>query len=190
MNNTSDTTKSQPINKIRRKLPVWLTAAEIIQLLSVVDSPRDRLLVQCLYYLGLRNSEAGQLQADHIDVKNRIVRIPPEIAKRGMERRIPIPDNFLPTLKQYLALIGEKSKLFGLSRARVWSLIKNYGVKAQLAKPIKPHVLRHSYASHVYQVTGDIKLVQELLGHASIDSAVIYTHCDDASKRRGIEGVF
>jgi len=87
-------------------------------------------------------------------------------------------------------MIGEDVVMFQLSRNRVWQLVKKYAVDAGLSKHVHPHTLRHSYATQVYSVTGDLRLVQELLGHQNLATTTIYTHLDDASKRRSIEGVF
>lgn len=178
------------MGKKLKKLPEYLTAEEANKLFSVISLPRDRFMLQCCYYFGLRVSELIGLKHADFNLKERVLTVRAENSKGKKERRVPIPESFFQTVKQYLSFVGAEASLFGIGRHRVFQLVKHYAGLAGITKNVHPHTLRHSYATAVYQHTGDLRLVQSLLGHASLNTSAIYSHLDDESKRRGITGCF
>jgi integrase/recombinase XerD len=178
------------VSKSPKKLPVYLTDEETKKLFAEITIPRDRVMLQAAYFLGLRVSELVQLRGSDLNLRERVVIVRAETAKGNKERHIPIPEKFMPIIKQWLSLVGEDVVLFPLSPCRVWQLCKKYGELAGITKRMSPHVLRHSYATQVYNVTDDIALVKELLGHANIATTMIYTHIGIDKKKKSIEGVF
>lgn len=183
--------EQEPKRKLR-KLPVVLSLEEINKLFSIIDKPRDSIMIRATYYLGLRVNELISLKVGDINLKEEQVRLRAETTKRSKERRIPIPKIFKKSLQQYLNLIGNnpETKLFPLTKQRVWQIIKHYSKKAGITKQIHPHTLRHSYATHIYEKTHDIKLVQDLLGHENITTTQIYTHLTQEDKKKGVNEVF
>lgn len=189
-NSVMSTTKTISNQKKLKKLPVYLTRDEIKDLFNVIKSPRDLMLLQTIYYLGTRIGETLLLEKDDIKFSERTVVIRAETAKRSKSRRIPIPSNFFKPLQQWCSLL-KLNRLFDITtRQRARQIIIYYSKLAGIKKKVSPHKLRHSYATHVYEKTKDIKLVQELLGHENPSTTMIYTHLDDKSKHEGIKDVF
>jgi site-specific recombinase XerD len=169
-----------------RPLPIWLNKQEIDRLCAVVSNPRDLFMIRCMYFLGLRIAETVGLAAEDFDLKCMTVKVRRVNAKRNRERVVPIPAQFLPFCKVYLSMVGSTCDLFGISTTRGWQIVTEAGALAKLGKKCSPHVLRHSYATAVYQQTHDLALVQELLGHADIKTTRIYAHCDLPTLERGV----
>lgn len=177
-------------SKNKVKLPVFLTEDEVNKLMSFIPSPRDLMLVRMMYYLGLRVSEALQAHVDDFDTKEAIYTIRAEVAKGKRERRVPIPEKFLPQAKAYLQLACTTGQLFDITPTRAWQILKSYGHKLNIKKRLSPHILRHSYATAIYALTKDLRLVQSLLGHQSIQTTAIYTHLVDEDKAKQVNAVF
>lgn len=173
-----------------KRLPTVLSASECERFFAAIASPRDRFLFRTMFYLGLRISETLGAMPEDFDLKEKVFTVRADYAKRKKERRVPIPTPFLPECKAYLTLNPPAEPLFDIGKCQCWRLCKKYSKAAGLEKNVHPHTLRHSYATTVYQSTGDLRLVQDLLGHANLSTTSIYTHLDDASRRKGIEGVF
>lgn len=180
-------------SKTTRKIPVVLTKEEIHKLFNIIHKFEHLILIKTLYYTGTRVSECLDINIQDIDLREKTILIRSLKKRSGhlAERLQPIPEPFYDTIRTYLKLIGKKEgKLFNISRQRVWQLVKHYGKKAKLTKSIKTHTLRHSYATHIYEERGDIKIVQDLLGHVEISTTQIYAHPSIQTKKRAIEGVF
>ena len=173
-----------------KKLPVYLTREEFNRLLAVVSSLRDRFILQALYYLGLRVGELSQAQAEDFDLKTGMYTVRAECAKRKKERHVPIPKPFQAHVRAYLELAMPEGRVFALTTTRLWQIVKRYAAMAKIKKRVTPHVLRHSYATAVYQEKHDPLLLKELLGHASLSTTMIYTHMSDADLKTGVDGVF
>ncbi len=180
-------------SKATRKIPIVLTKEEIHKLFNCISKFEHSILIKTIYYLGGRVSEILAIRIEDINLKERTI-IMKTLKKRSnqiAERIQPIPEPFFDTLKTYLKLLGEDSgKLFHISRQRVWQLIKYYGKKTGIKKNIKVHTLRHSYATHIFEKTGDINTVKDLLGHMDISTTQIYAHTSTQMKKKAIEGVF
>ena len=174
-------------------LPKVLTEPEIQALLeapdiSTAEGLRDRTMLEMLYATGMRVSELVTVKAASVNLDMRYVIA---FGKGSKERIVPLGSVAITYLRKYLAegrnhFLKEKEKdpetLFlglggqGLTRQRVWEIIKQYGRQAGITKMISPHVLRHSFATHLLDNGADLRSVQEMLGHADISTTQIYTH--------------
>ena len=179
-----------------RLLPEVLTVEEVELLLASRgdESPsgiRDRALLELLYASGLRISEAVGLDRDHIDLEGGLVRV---VGKGDRERQVPVGEVAVVWLRRYVAEArpgllarghadgGHGGPLFlsvrgeRLGRRRAWEMLVDAARTAGLKNGISPHTLRHSFATHLLEGGADLRIVQELLGHASINTTQLYTH--------------
>ncbi len=174
-----------------RRLPGVLSAAEVVRLLSspAGERPsdfRDRAMLELLYATGLRVSELVGLRIRNINLETGFVRT---MGKGAKERAVPFGQKAMDALRDYLergrpALVKPRtgSDLFLNSRGRAmtrqgfWKILKNYALAAGIKKPISPHSIRHSFASHLLEGGADLRSVQFMLGHADISTTQIYTH--------------
>ena len=174
------------------RLPKAISIDEVERLLSAAstgDTPaalRDRALLELLYGVGARVSEATGLDVDDVDLEQDLVRV---FGKGGKERLIPLGQYAKEALIAYLVrarpvlVAGGKGTpaLFvnqrggRLSRQSVWNIIQACGQRADLDAHLSPHTLRHSFATHLLDGGADVRVVQELLGHASVTTTQIYT---------------
>ena len=188
--------KNSPIRllntpKLPRKLPGVLSLEAVEQLLSQPDpsthlGQRDRAMLELLYATGLRVSELVGLKLSNINLEAGYVRT---VGKGTKERQVPMGRKALDALRDYLAVgrVGltknnRVPELFlnvrgrPMSRQGFWKIIRQYGLKAGIKTPITPHLLRHSFASHLLEHGADLRAVQVMLGHADISTTQIYTH--------------
>lgn len=178
-------------------LPDVLTIDEVGTLLDAAamggsDDPvvlRDKALLEFLYATGARISEAVGVDFEDIDVDDRLVRL---TGKGSKQRLVPIGSYACQALERYTAVgrpvLADKARqpelraVFlnrrgrRLSRQSAWDAVRIAGERAHLARPLHPHTLRHSFATHLIQGGADVRTVQELLGHASVTTTQIYTH--------------
>jgi integrase/recombinase XerD len=178
--------------KIRRTLPGYLRLEEVERLLEQPDQTtplgvRDRAMLEVLYSTGLRVSELIGLKASDLDSKVGRVRC---IGKGDKERIVPVGRKALSMVEKYLrdarpTLLGKQRgtmTLFvnrrgaALSRVGVWKILSGYGRRAGLRVALTPHMLRHSFATHLLERGADLRSVQLMLGHADISTTQIYTH--------------
>jgi integrase/recombinase XerD len=185
--------------RMPRLLPETLTVEEVERLLDAAgaeDDPdpvrlRDRALVELLYAAGLRISEALGLDREDLSLDGGFVRV---IGKGDKERLVPVGDVALGVLATWIE--GPRSALLALghveparggplflgdhgrrlARQQGWASIKRAAAGAGLADRVSPHTLRHSFATHLLEGGADLRIVQELLGHASISTTQLYTH--------------
>ena len=176
--------------KLARKMPDTLSADEVSRLLAApaggdARALRDRALLELFYSSGLRVSELAGLMLQQVDLENGFIRI---FGKGSKERIVPVGGRARDALVTYLtagrpALVKGKtgSQFFlnnrggALSRVMLWMLVKKYAERAGLEKNVKPHGLRHSFATHLLTGGADLRAIQEMLGHASISTTQIYT---------------
>jgi integrase/recombinase XerD len=187
-----------------RLLPETLTVEEIDRLLEAAGGDetemtapapthafRDRALLELLYAAGLRISEAIGLDREDLSVDGAFVRV---IGKGDKERLVPVGDVALDWLDRWirgprvaLLALGHVEPLRGgplfvgdrggrLARQQAWAAVKRAASHAGLADRVSPHTLRHSFATHLLEGGADLRIVQELLGHASISTTQLYTH--------------
>jgi integrase/recombinase XerD len=174
-----------------RLLPETLTVAEVERLLEASPDLRSRALLELLYAAGLRISEALGLDLEELSLDGGFVRV---IGKGDHERLVPVGDVALDWLNRWLAedrpslvAIGNVSPERGgplflgdrgrrLARQQGFAIVKAAAKSAGLNDRVSPHTLRHSFATHLLEGGADLRIVQELLGHASISTTQLYTH--------------
>lgn len=191
----SGLTALNPVEGVRppkapKRLPASLSPDEAIRMVSFVDDTpaglRDRAIFELLYSSGLRVSEVTNLDIGAIDFSTQEVRV---AGKGDKSRIVPVGAAAITALLRWVKLRTtvkghESAALFlgsqgsRLSPRVVQSRMKIWAVKQGLTVDPHPHMLRHSFASHVLQSSGDLRAVQEMLGHASIASTQVYTHLD------------
>jgi len=177
--------------KASKTLPKVLSVTQVDQLLSKPDITniyglRDKAMLEILYATGLRVSELTSLELQAVNSELGYVTC---VGKGGKARVVPVGRSALSALESYLRhgrlglLKGEASNwLFlnrhgaKLTRQGFWKIIVDYGRKAQIGIPLKPHLLRHSFATHLLQRGADLRSVQMMLGHSDISTTQIYTH--------------
>jgi len=177
--------------KLWKRVPETLTLNEVESLIAQPDvrsaqGTRDRAILETFYATGMRVSEAVNLKKDNINLDIGFLRC---IGKGNKERVIPLGKKAIASINKYLAtsrpklLKGKESEFlfvsrFGkkISRQSFWKIIKKYAKEARIKKPIKPHSLRHSFATHLLERGADLRSVQEMLGHSNISTTQIYTH--------------
>ena len=174
-------------------LPDVLTVDEVASLLDAIpvsqnrpqsegmadmpDDPamlRDKALLEFMYATGARVSEACGANLDDVDLESNVARL---MGKGSKQRLVPVGSYACeakgPTERRALFLNKRGKRL---SRQSVWEIIRAAGERAHIDKPLHPHTLRHSFATHLIQGGADVRTVQELLGHASVTTTQIYTH--------------
>ena len=176
--------------KAPKKLPPALSPDEAVRLVTAPDDTRwkarDRALFELAYSCGLRVSELTGLDVDSVDRATGEARV---LGKGSKTRIVPVGKPALEAVARWLAerprvaRKGESALFVGragrrLGAREVQRRIKAYAAAAGLQVDVHPHMLRHSFASHVLQSSGDLRAVQEMLGHASIASTQVYTHLD------------
>jgi len=179
--------------KLWKRVPSVLTVAEIEAMIQAAcgkkdQQVRDQAILEIFYASGLRVSELSDLKTASINYDVGFVRA---IGKGSKERIIPLGMKAREAIQKYLlkarpqllkgkandtlflSRLGEK-----ISRQSLWAVIKFYARKANIKKTIKPHTLRHTFATHLLEHGADLRSVQEMLGHADISTTQIYTHVD------------
>ena len=178
-------------------LPKFLDLEEVDRLLAQPDTAtprgmRDKALISVLYATGLRVSELISLKLSNLHLDDGYVTC---IGKGDKERIVPIGQEATGWVERYLADARPKMAarssawLFvnarggSLSRVGFWKLLKEYGIKAGISRSISPHVLRHSFATHLLDRGADLRAIQMMLGHADLSTTQIYTHVLEARLR-------
>lgn len=192
---TDDFTELVLSPKLSRKLPEVLTHEELKRLLAAppIDTPyglRDRAMLELFYSSGLRVSELCGILLQAINLDEGYVRV---FGKGSKERIAPIGGTAVAAVRDYLTggrphFVKAKtgSALFlsqqgrAISRKMVWVMIKQHAARAEIKKPIKPHLLRHSFATHLLEGGADLRAIQEMLGHSDISTTQIYTSVQTA----------
>ncbi|MDG1669038.1 MAG: site-specific tyrosine recombinase XerD [Opitutae bacterium] len=192
---TDDFTELVSAPKLLRKLPEVLTHEELKRLLAAppIDTPyglRDRAMLELFYSSGLRVSELCGILLQAINLDEGYVRV---FGKGSKERIAPIGGTAVAAVRDYLTggrphFVKAKtgSALFlsqqgrAISRKMVWVMIKQHAARAEIKKPIKPHLLRHSFATHLLEGGADLRAIQEMLGHSDISTTQIYTSVQTA----------
>lgn len=199
----SDPTELIDSPKIGRKLPEVLSVAEIDAMeaaidLSKPDGHRNKAIIETLYSCGLRVSELVSLRLTDLFFTDGFIRV---IGKGNKERLVPIGTKAINDINMYLAQrnslnarvdLESRNIVFlnrwgrKLTREMVFTIIKKYAALAGIKKNISPHTLRHSFATHLIEGGADLRAVQEMLGHESIQTTEIYTHLDNQYLRETI----
>ena len=181
-----------------KALPKYLTVDEVDALLHAPDVTeprglRDRALLELLYATGLRVSGLLGLTLAQVDLDGGVVTT---MGKGRKERVVPIGDEAVRWIRRYAAGASPappaerpQPRLFvnsrggPLSRMGFWKILRAYGVTAGLSRAISPHVLRHSFATHLLERGADLRAIQMMLGHADLSTTQIYTHVLDERLR-------
>lgn len=174
-----------PLPRVDSALPDILSGTEVQRLLDAIASTKHRAIVMTTYGLGLRISEVCRLRVDDIDSKRMLVHV--RAAKRARDRFVPLPERVLFTLRRYWAADRPTGpQLFPggtpgstVSVDAVRDNLRAGAAKAGLGKRVTPHVLRHSFATHLLELGTDLRVIQMLLGHRSIRTTVRYTRVTD-----------
>jgi integrase/recombinase XerC len=188
---------SNPVAAIRapkspRKLPKTLDVDQMNRFLAIDNdswlASRDSAMLELFYSSGLRLSELAGLDLVAVDLHEGLVRV---TGKGSKMRVVPMGSVAITALRSWLAVrsecippgsvqdalfIGQQGKRLGVRAIQL--RLKHYSLKQGMDEPVHPHMLRHAFASHMLESSGDLRAVQELLGHASISTTQIYTHLD------------
>jgi integrase/recombinase XerC len=175
--------------KVAKKVQVPFSSAEINSVIDNISdksdftSVRNKLMVELFYSTGMRRAELINIKEHHISISSKTIKV---LGKRNKERYVPLLDSVLETLKRYLALkivfstglkelfITEKgNKIY---ETLVYRVINSYFSKVSTKVKKSPHILRHSFATHLLNEGADLNSVKELLGHSSLASTQVYTH--------------
>ena len=176
--------------KSPRKLPKLLDVDQAAQLLEIDDrgplAIRDKAILELMYSSGLRLSELVMLDLDSLDLADAVVTV---TGKGKKTRSVPVGRYAREAIKQWLKIRGgmannQEMAVFvsqrgkRISRRSIQQRLKQWAMKQGLTNHVNPHMLRHSFASHLLESSGDLRAVQELLGHADISTTQVYTHLD------------
>ena len=181
-------------------LPKFLSVQEVDELLEqpnlgTLEGYRDKTMLETLYATGMRVSELVSVPVENVDLKMQYLIV---MGKGSKERMLPLGRTALKYLERYLNVVRPQllhnkpdscKELFvtswggPLTRQRVNELLEGYAKSAGISKRVTPHMLRHSFATHLLNNGTDLRVVQELLGHADISTTQIYTHLDMARLR-------
>ena len=176
-------------------LPKFLSLEDVDRLLAQPDvsTPiglRDKALIEVLYATGLRVSELLALRAGDLHMEDGYLTC---IGKGDKQRMVPMGHDSAEWVRRYVrdarpALVKKQASPFlfvnarggRLSRIGFWKILKDYGIKANLPANLSPHVLRHSFATHLLERGADLRMIQVMLGHADLSTTQIYTHVLEA----------
>ena len=177
--------------KLGRGLPKALSEAQVEALLAAPDTAtpvglRDRTMLELMYATGLRVSELVTLELIHVNINQGVVRV---TGKGGKERLVPLGEESLDWLQRWmrggrpeLLRGGECGEVFvtarrkGMTRQAFWHAIRRHALAAGIERAVSPHMLRHSFATHLLNHGADLRVVQLLLGHSDLSTTQIYTH--------------
>lgn len=199
----ADPSRKVDMPKYGRRVPRVLTLDEVETLLdtpdrTVPEGQRDWAMLHVLYATGLRVTELCELVQREVDLRAGYVRV---IGKGNKQRIVPLGEVALDAVETYLEQTrgrllancggpGSTPYLFvtrrgsSMTRQAFWKNIKKYAKRADIDKPISPHKLRHSFATHLLERGADLRIVQTLLGHSDINTTQIYTHVAQARLKR------
>jgi integrase/recombinase XerD len=177
--------------KLGRGLPKALAEEQVEALLNAPDvqsdlGVRDRAMLELMYATGLRVSELTGLQLPNLSLNQGVIRV---IGKGRKERLVPLGEEALDWMQQYLSssrsslLKGSQSPFVfvtsrksGMTRQAFWHMVRRHAASAAISRDISPHMLRHSFATHLLNHGADLRVVQLLLGHSDLSTTQIYTH--------------
>ena len=188
-----DPSEALALPRIERYLPETLNELQVEQFLEKIDTKalhglRDRAMIELLYASGLRISELANARLEDFNFEQRIVRT---TGKGNKTRLVPVGRKACEALAAYLSAERPKlvkprtsSEIFlsergaKLTTTRIWQIVKKHARLAGLEKNVYPHLLRHSFATHLLSNGADLRIIQEMLGHADISTTQVYTHVD------------
>lgn len=169
-------------------LPKYLNLSEVKRMIELTTNQKHRCIIKLLYGCGLRLSELLNLKITDIDSGNMVVHI--RNSKGNKDRVVMLSNQLLEDLREYFLVYkpveylieGQRGGLY--SEKSVQNVVKDAAARAGIKKQVTPHILRHSFATHLLENGTDIRYIQQLLGHSSIKTTEIYTHITDISKSK------
>ena len=188
-----DPTATMTLPRIERYLPETLNEMQVEQLIDSIETKhplglRDRAIVELLYASGLRISELANARLENLNSEERILRV---TGKGNKTRLVPVGRKACEAIAAYVSAERPKfvkrrtgSEIFlsargtKLTTVRIWQIVKERAQRSGLTTNIYPHLLRHSFATHLLSNGADLRIIQEMLGHADISTTQIYTHVD------------
>jgi integrase/recombinase XerD len=188
-----DPSEPLALPRIERYLPETLNELQVEQFLEKIDTKavhglRDRAMIELLYASGLRISELANARLENFNFEERMLRV---TGKGNKTRLVPVGRKACEALAAYLSTERPKlvkprssSEIFlsergmKLTTARIWQIVKKHAQRAGMKKNIYPHLLRHSFATHLLSNGADLRIIQEMLGHADISTTQVYIHVD------------
>jgi integrase/recombinase XerD len=181
-----------PYPKAPRRLPIILTREEAVRLIDSASNLFHRAMLITLYSTGMRRAELCHLKVEDIDSTRMLIRI--RQGKGGKDRDVPLSPKVLETLREYWRWMKPKTYLFpgtvNGSRADkpitpkvLWEACREAAQRAGITKAVRPHLLRHSFATHLLEGGADLPTVQALLGHADLKPTSIYLHLSERHLR-------
>lgn len=176
-----------PKPKRNKTLPKILTKEEISSMIKATNNTKHKLILKTLYGCGLRISEIITLRKKDIDFNENLIHI--RLAKGKKDRFVKIPDSLLEELQAYCKLNSQEilfpSNHSGkLTKKAIGKIVENSAKKAGIAKKAYPHLLRHSFATHLLESGTDLRIIQKLLGHSDIKTTQIYTQISQNSIKK------
>lgn len=190
---TRDPTETLTLPRIERYLPETLNELQVERLIESIDTKqplglRDRAIVELLYASGLRIAELANARLENFNAEERILRV---TGKGNKMRLVPVGTKACAALAAYLSTerpiqvkrrtsseIFLSSRGTKLTTTRIWQIVKKRAKHSGLEANIYPHLLRHSFATHLLSNGADLRIIQEMLGHADISTTQVYTHVD------------
>jgi integrase/recombinase XerD len=170
-----------PYPREKRRHPVVLSPEEVVRLLNAMANLKHRTVAMVLYGVGLRDSEALALQLRDIDSDRNVITV--RHGKGDRDRQLPLSGVLLTTLRTYWRAYQPDPFLFPgkdgqapMGKGTIQKAIRTARIRAGIAKPVTPHVLRHTYATHLLEAGTDLRLIQILLGHSSLKTTQRYLH--------------
>lgn len=176
-----------PRIKRNKTLPDILTIDEVKKLINSTDNIKHKLIIKLLYGTGLRVSEIVNLKKESILVDELMIKV--VLGKGKKDRFVKLPDSIKDELENYSKLLNSKylfeSNRGGkLTKATIQAILRNAAKKARIKKRVYPHLLRHSFATHLLESGTDLRVIQKLLGHSSIKTTQVYTQISQASIKK------
>lgn len=173
-----------PKPKRNKILPDILTIDEIRKLIEATNNPKHKLIIKLLYGTGLRVSEVVNLQKKDVDFEENLIKV--NLGKGKKDRFVKVPSSMKENLENYsklnnLKILFPSNRGGKLTVKSIQKIVQNAAKKAGIKKRVYPHLLRHSFATHLLEKGTDLRIIQKLLGHSSIKTTQIYTQISQAS---------
>jgi len=186
----SSVIKTNPFSHVRslkntESLPVFLSPEEIIDLIEITSAPRDRAILELLYSTGIRVGEIEAMNCYDVDMKAGFVLV---TGKGSKQRTVPVGSRALAAIKTYLSSRGIQDPIYcadplflnsrgnRLSSRGIRRVVYAWSKFASVARHVSPHVIRHTFATHMLDAGADLRSIQEMLGHTSLSTTQRYTH--------------
>ena len=176
-----------PNPKKNQTIPDILTIEEIRKLIENTSNIKHKLIIKLLYGTGLRVSEIVNLKKDDVKFKEGLIKV--NLGKGKKDRFVKIPSSINEELQNYINLekgkyLFESNRSGKLSKDTIQKIVQNSAKKSGIKKRVYPHLLRHSFATHLLENGTDLRIIQKLLGHSSIKTTQIYTQISQASIKK------